>query len=898
MKKTLFKIMGLALTIALLASMIIAVVPAGALSIVSVTPSSTTISASNVAYTTVFTGALNLTGGVDTITETFPVGTSITALGAAPAFNDIVFWNGDNTLQVAVNTLTNVANKAYRVAVAGTIVNDATADTILVNDVSTAFAGAASITVAVGDFVSFPLVHTFAGGSTASINAVATADRATVGTITGVAGIVQFTVPVNATIGLPWTIKIFKITNPAAAGAYSVTLKTSQETTAVTSATYNIGAVGNIAVYNSVGAYLGTFSTFASITAPVNDYSTIKVGPGTYGTGAPLYTVAANYVTIVSTGPGAILIGRVTLAGNYDTLDSLILVAGQIVTGNFATIKNCNLGKTPVPYAGVETLLTVSGTNFTLSGGSVDLSSPSGYADTGVLLNAGATSATISGVAFKTDQDVTFAPDVAVQVGAIGANPATIVGCTFTGVNGGTGVNITAGVPVMVMNSTFTSLEKAVSVSGGVAVISGNTISTSITNIPTAPVGAIAIAGGTVTVKSNTIKSNTGYSLKTTTNVGVTVTGNNFSGNTKGLSSIDAAGLGVNGVVGLFAILNNWGAASGPLNAVTNPTGTGDAVSANVQYAPFLTVSSTVAATHVGTAGPDNWDDSATTGVAILNYNCLNGVVASQKLASNPKTLAPPFPAIQYFDVYSSGLSANPVNPLQINFYATGITTSTQVYFYSGLTNAWVLCPSQGVAGTGAYAWVNLFNTGTLPTSGLQGTAFVLVNGFAPSIPSFTTAAPEMGATTPLTNIPFTWASVTGANKYSIAISTFGDMTRPDVDKYVNGTGYVATGTLTAGTPYFWQVTAWQNDTIIAKSAVGTFTPQSPPSTTTTPQITITTQPAPTITFTQPPSTVITIPPAPAPQQITPAWIWGIIGIGAILVIVVIVLIVRTRRVS
>jgi len=41
------------------------------------------------------------------------------------------------------------------------------------------------------------------------------------------------------------------------------------------------------------------------------------------------------------------------------------------------------------------------------------------------------------------------------------------------------------------------------------------------------------------------------------------------------------------------------------------------------------------------------------------------------------------------------------------------------------------------------------------------------------------------------------------------------------------------------------------------------------------------------------PAPVINIPPA---QQITPTWIYAIIGVGAALAIVVIVLIARTRR--
>jgi hypothetical protein len=49
----------------------------------------------------------------------------------------------------------------------------------------------------------------------------------------------------------------------------------------------------------------------------------------------------------------------------------------------------------------------------------------------------------------------------------------------------------------------------------------------------------------------------------------------------------------------------------------------------------------------------------------------------------------------------------------------------------------------------------------------------------------------------------------------------------------------------------------------------------------------------PPVVVEQSPAPVINIPPA---QQITPTWIYAIIGIGAALAVVVIVLIVRTRR--
>jgi len=77
-------------------------------------------------------------------------------------------------------------------------------------------------------------------------------------------------------------------------------------------------------------------------------------------------------------------------------------------------------------------------------------------------------------------------------------------------------------------------------------------------------------------------------------------------------------------------------------------------------------------------------------------------------------------------------------------------------------------------------------------------------------------------------------------------------------------------------TRYYWHVKAIGVDTDTPWSDVGTFTTMGVP-------------PAPT---TEGPPVVI--PPA---EQITPAWIWAIVIIGAILVIAVIVLIVTTRRV-
>jgi hypothetical protein len=118
-------------------------------------------------------------------------------------------------------------------------------------------------------------------------------------------------------------------------------------------------------------------------------------------------------------------------------------------------------------------------------------------------------------------------------------------------------------------------------------------------------------------------------------------------------------------------------------------------------------------------------------------------------------------------------------------------------------------------------------------------------------------------------------------------------------------------GLLMPDTKYYWRIRVAANAPLqSAWSETRSFTIQEakvtpPVNITTAPAPTFTipaivptiTMPAPVITMPAPPAaTTITIPPAPAPQQVSPSYIWAIVIIGAVLVIAVIVLIVRTRR--
>ena len=142
--------------------------------------------------------------------------------------------------------------------------------------------------------------------------------------------------------------------------------------------------------------------------------------------------------------------------------------------------------------------------------------------------------------------------------------------------------------------------------------------------------------------------------------------------------------------------------------------------------------------------------------------------------------------------------------------------------------------------------------------------------------------APQQGDTVyQRTGVGFSWTSVYDANKYTFVLSKNADLSGALATAEVNGTAYAYSGTLDYETTYYWQVTAWKGNTMMSQSDIGTFAIAAeeyiPP------------EPQPV----EPP--VINIPPT---QQITPTWIYAVIGIGAALIVVVIVLIVRSRRAS
>jgi len=163
------------------------------------------------------------------------------------------------------------------------------------------------------------------------------------------------------------------------------------------------------------------------------------------------------------------------------------------------------------------------------------------------------------------------------------------------------------------------------------------------------------------------------------------------------------------------------------------------------------------------------------------------------------------------------------------------------------------------------------------------------------------------------TNVPlkpvFQWANVTGALSYDLQLADNPVFVNPlDAQTGLNTNVWTYTKSLENNKTYYWRVRAVSASNVASAWVASAFTTIAPASATTgptaaPPTVTVNVPPAvtPTITVNVPtqaaPVITFTAPPAATTSAATPASIWVLIAIGAVLIIAVIVLIARTRRV-
>jgi nitrous oxidase accessory protein NosD len=269
--------------------------------------------------------------------------------------------------------------------------------------------------------------------------------------------------------------------------------------------------------------------------------------------------------------------------------------------------------------------------------------------------------------------------------------------------------------------------------------------------------GGTGIAGQFLNteIKNNTVKGYVeGAGMSFETHYGrplsenVKVESNNFTGNSFGIyvfetqttltgitvnfnNIVDNSWFGVrnDGNATLDATRNWWGANDGPSHA---GPGSGDAVSDNVNFEPWLGAAPVTLKTETATNSTVDAKEEADTEVTVNG----TAMVTVAQLAGNPGGDAPTgFGALgKYIDVYVPDTTE--VTELEIRLYytdaevvAAGISEEESLRLFSWNGTAWVQCSDSGVntantIGYSGYMWAKIRADTTPSLADLQGTEF------------------------------------------------------------------------------------------------------------------------------------------------------------------------------
>ena len=717
------------------------------------------------------------------------------------------------------------------------------------------------------------------------------------------------------------------VTNPATAGSYTLTVATSAETTAVTSAAFAITnpavlAVSGIAsVYNTASTPVlinqyNSLNTAIGTALGVAGGATIKLSAGTYADTTGSYgTAGTSVITIQGTDPSAanviiqgsdawsltgatIVVDSVTIDGTNGTFSITASKAGTLSNSIINNENTVNMTAT-----GTGTVYVTKDT-FTVKAGKNGLTTGSAVTVTGSTFNVTSTG-----------------------TGIAAGNDVTVSGCTFTGAANttdvylGNGINFTAastGTGTAIGTSTFTGLSNALIVNNAAAIVNftGNTVTNCGQAAPPAatPTPAITLtAAATLNLYGNTITAGTSNILTVASGYAPTVncTQNTFTGNAKSVSSSDETV-----TTGIVNMARNWwgGAANVPAN-VTLVAGT----TAGLQFTPALGGAPGTAAFVSLTASATNpIAASATVGVNVT-ASTGTGIIGATALAADPVAVAVPSPytAVKFWDVYGTITTAT------IDFYGTTASPVTAansaLLWYNSVNGTWTNTNATANAFAN-YMEIMVGTTGNITAAQFGGTPFVLVTfptTLGAPTPDAGTIFPVNGATgVAVSGVTFTWPIVTppagstvtyqfalaqasantSANEFAILDYSDNSITNAEPNQEV----------LQYSTVYWWEVRAVVMSSTGAITLTGPWTmsmfttmPQPPPATTTatvapvTPVTTIITTnvTSPVTTFTFPTATQTSSPTIPS------YLLWAVIAVGAVLVIAVIVLIVRTRRI-
>ena len=706
-------------------------------------------------------------------------------------------------------------------------------------------------------------------------------------------------------IGVGATIQVLiaDIGNPDEPGDYTLDVSTTEADgtvieAAVTSAAYEIEAPtitvlpGIVTLYNANGVlmqqYTGNDAIEVAVAAAGADY-TVKVGPGTYELSAGTLAIADEGLTLEATG---------------DAED---------------TILDASSSGTPAIHIQADDV-TIDG--FTIDGNPNDA----------IWIKQGADDVTIENNIFFEGEGSAIVLE--------GENAGVVV----------TGATIA--------DNVFEDVYSAITILSGATdnTISGNTITGS-----TDPITSITLGGGSVTyptqgntitdntitgnagsgiwlfdwsggylddnvIEGNTISENEGHGIviaASATNVtGLQILNNDLSDNEKdGIWIVkwdDTNAIKFNNITGNegSGIDNDTG---GDVDAALNWWGTtvsadiGDMISgADTDYEPYLldTAEAIFSVTALGTGVTSSLDASTTVGVKVEEAA---DVIAVALYAANPQEAISD--AIAFYDVYVTGGTGT----AKLKFYAGD--ENSKLYIWSADTDTWVDLSEDtgfGFSAFGGYVYA------TVDVDRLNRTPFALVDApVAGTLDAPVLASPVSGDVTVSLTPTFSWEAVTDADGYYFQIADNPAFLLPiasltgDLGRLLSTT-YAQVADLDYSDVIYWRVkavsgTTGGGDLIESTWADDLFTTMEEPAAEvwmSDDGLTFDTreeledylaeraaaeEPADIIVEVDVPDIIV---PLPAETPITPAWIYVIIGVGAVLVISLIVLIVRTRRVA
>jgi len=872
LKRKFSKILGVGLTLALLTSLLLTAAPVSAIGQPTVSLVSYEIS-TNTSYTILFTLSKDLAAGED-IVVTFPTGTTFAA--------------GLTAADVTLSANSGLGSSAFASKAPASI----DISVVPVLRIRLAGGGAMNVENKIG--------------RGALVEVVIAADIVSPGTIA------SYTLTVGTADAVPTVIEA-----AVASAAYTLTGPTI------------LPLPGVVERYNSVGVLMEQTNKIQTAIGNAAAGDTINVGAGTYDEDITInqsVTITGNAATTIikdtdTSGAGGTV--TITFAGTATTgavLDGFTIMGRPGVdalningTANKVTVRNCiftkaGLATTATAQNMVNYLPTTLPTLASTITNCIFDTTLGTVVDNGILVGAGANAIglTVSSCTFTVDGAIGL-EDSAVKTSGAGTAllPITISGNTIAGASG-IGVTVTVGTAT-VSDNIFIGLNSALVITAGTATITGNSIDNcGLVVSTTATVGKAAIgvtATTALSITNNNITNCPDDIIEIVDNSeNINMMFNNLSANAIGIDNNDA-----DTTKTLNATHNWWGAVTGPATGFNLTAGAvndttaylgGEATGSftNAAVASLLTKT---------TVGVDVILDVATTAgdiIGVANYS------------ANPQD-ATSLPALDggFYDIYLKEAAAT-VSSVLVKFYNPNITANTVIHVWGTVAGGWV--PVVAVSGVNlyeGYAFATITGTTTPSIAALAGTPFALVEATPAALTAPTIVSPAPGGRDiPLTPM-FAWTQIAGAAGYYFELADNANFLAPlitldgDLARLIV-TAYAYVGELPYSTAYYWRVKA-VSGTVLAGSlaespwASGVFITMDEPEEPTPPIVIEEAPTLPDITITQPdiviesPDIIVPLPDV-VETPITPAWIYIIIGVGAVLVIALLVLIVRTRRVA